>query len=40
MDNLKEINGYVKPTLDELPTIVADLVRKTTIGKHKTFTNL
>ena len=26
MNNLKEINGYVRLTLDELPTILADLV--------------
>ena len=41
MDNLKEINGCVRPTLDEqLPTIIPDLVELKTIGKHRTFTNL
>ena len=42
MGKLKEINGYIRLTLDNLPTIQVDLIRTdmTTIGKNGTFSNL
>ena len=42
MGKLKEINGYIRLTLDNLPTIQVDLIRTdmTTIGKNETFSNL